>query len=329
MTVGDPAGEFTSLGNALAAKARVQPGLLDALLVTAGEEEAADDCRTTSRVRFVRRDANGQVRTKALARLVADHVIDYCIPRKRIDEARLHAEQTGSTSRLAELDRQARDLFTKSTSSGEGGELFLFLLLEQLLGLPQILCKMSLKTNQEVHYHGVDGVHAEALGDGRLAVYWGESKLYATPTEGVTECLQSLTPFLKNADSDAADRDILLLRENVDLGDIELTEHLVRYFDERDDLSAQVELRGACLVGFSHDDYPNPCNESSAVAELAAEAISRWKTHVLKRVNIHDLNDVVIEIFLLPFPSVGAFREAVAKELGLQEEWQAQDGASQ
>lgn len=329
MTVEATADDFVWLQEALAAKARVQPHVLDGLLVTAGEDATGDGVRTTSRVRFVRRDANGHVRTKELARLVADHVVDYCIPRRKIDEARIHADRTGSTSRLAQLDRQARDLFTKSASTGEGGELFLFLLLEQLLGLPQILCKMPLKTNPQVHYHGVDGVHAEGLADGRLAVYWAESKLYANATDGVTDCLQSLTPFIKNADSDAADRDILLLRDNVDLGDEELTLQLVRYFDERDARSAQVELRGACLVGFNHDDYPDPCSDSTAVGEDAADAIEGWRGHVLKRLKVHDLGDVVIEVFLLPFPSVEDFRRAVAKELGLSADQVEQDGQNE
>ena len=62
----------------------------------------------------------------------------------------------------------------KLERSGEGGELPLYLLLEMLLGLPQLLCKMPLKTSAETHLHGVDGVHGKLLPSGDLALYWGE-----------------------------------------------------------------------------------------------------------------------------------------------------------
>jgi hypothetical protein len=39
---------------------------------------------------------------------------------------------------------------------------------------------MSLKTSREMHVHGTDGIHARMEDDGRLALYWGESKLHAT-----------------------------------------------------------------------------------------------------------------------------------------------------
>ncbi|WP_223252149.1 Hachiman antiphage defense system protein HamA [Paracoccus mutanolyticus] len=57
-------------------------------------------------------------------------------------------------------------MFTDLKSSGEGGELLLYLLTERFLGLPQILCKMSLKTS--AHYHGADGVCRVELMPGAL-----------------------------------------------------------------------------------------------------------------------------------------------------------------
>jgi len=55
----------------------------------------------------------------------------------------------------------------------------MFILAEALLGLPQLLCKMDLKTDPEMHFHGVDGVHCGVGDDGKsLAVYWCESKVH-------------------------------------------------------------------------------------------------------------------------------------------------------
>jgi Cap4 SAVED domain len=44
--------------------------------------------------------------------------------------------------------------------------MLLYLLLEVELGIPQLLCKTPLKTNPEVHYHGVDGVHGKVTDTG-------------------------------------------------------------------------------------------------------------------------------------------------------------------
>ncbi len=59
------------------------------------------------------------------------------------------------------LVEQARRSFTDLAKTGEGGEMLLFLLAERFLKLPHILCKMDLKTDTRMHYHGADGVYAE------------------------------------------------------------------------------------------------------------------------------------------------------------------------
>jgi hypothetical protein len=41
--------------------------------------------------------------------------------------------------------------------------MLLYLLLEVELGITQLLCKTPLKTNPEVHYHGVDGVYGKVI----------------------------------------------------------------------------------------------------------------------------------------------------------------------
>ena len=37
--------------------------------------------------------------------------------------------------------------------------MLLYMLVQAFLGLPQLLCKMPLKTSSEMHYHGADGIH--------------------------------------------------------------------------------------------------------------------------------------------------------------------------
>lgn len=179
--------------------ARSEDRSLDPYLVTVGESAVVAGTQTTCRCHFVRLDPRGRPRVDPLIKMLAAQVVDYCIPRTRINEAQAHMIRTRSTAKVLQLQGEAKKLFTKIKTSGEGGELLLYALLEIGLGLPQILCKMSLKTHGQVHYHGVDGVHARALPNGDLAVYWGEAKLYADVNAGIDAAFASLAPFLLDA----------------------------------------------------------------------------------------------------------------------------------
>lgn len=184
--------------------------------------------RCTLRTHFIAHDAGGAPAVDLLASAMANAALDFCIPRRRIDSAMESYASSGSTAALVALDSQARDLFVKSEKSGEGGELLLFLLMERLLGFPQLLSKMSLKTNTEVHVHGSDGIHAALNGDGVLDVYWGESKIYRDSSVAFTDCFESIAPFLSADGDDRRRRDLLLVRDHLNVSESALAAHLLR-----------------------------------------------------------------------------------------------------
>jgi len=97
-------------------------------------------------------DANGRVRFKPLAEFLRERIVDYAIPRKRIEDAKQSLNETGSTALLLKLEKEAKNLFSSLRKSGEGGELLIFAFAEAVFGLSQIICKMSLKTSSEMHY---------------------------------------------------------------------------------------------------------------------------------------------------------------------------------
>jgi hypothetical protein len=307
------------IARATKAIAREGPEVFEGLLVTVGAEMLIPDTRTTCRVHFVVKDGNGRPRIQALAERLAEHAIDYCIPRSRIREANDYFVATGSTARIARLFAEARELFSKVVLSGEGGELLLYLLLETVLGIPQVLCKMQLKTNTQMHVHGVDGVHATFTEGKNLAVYWGEAKLYQSLTAAIDECFESVSPFLLDAGGGVATRDLLLVRDHLDAGTREVTAALVEWFSPDAEQRANMEFRAACLVGFNLDNYPDPFDESGTEvrAEVAA-AISSWHGRVGNRVTHHKVENFAIEVFCVPVPSVEEFRASLQSELGLK-----------
>jgi hypothetical protein len=152
-------------------------------------------------------DGNGQVQPQRLAQFMRNAVADYAIPRSKFAAAKARDQRFNSTESVVALVEQAKRSFTDIANSGEGGELLLFLLAERFLGLPQILCKMHLKTDSAMHYHGADAVHAGVTEDGILKLYWGESKVYNNAARAIRDCLASLAPFLAEPEHEGSARE--------------------------------------------------------------------------------------------------------------------------
>ncbi len=294
---------------AVAELSRREANSLAAILTEVGAAVPVKGTKASCRCHFVARDANRRPRVKTLVETLAQQVQNYCIPRSRIEEAREHLQQTGSTERFSALEHEARELFLKADKSGEGGELLLYLLLEAVLALPQLLCKMPLKTSSEMHVHGVDGVHGKLLPNGNLALYWGEAKLHASVNKAIDSCFRSIGPYLLG---EAGDRDLLLVRDRLDLADSDAEAALARYFDDSQPESARVEFRGACLLGFDREDYPEPHGPDGVTVreEIAAE-IEKWHTRIERQVGENKLEIFELEVFCVPMPSVEAFRKGI------------------
>lgn len=264
-------------------------------------------------------DANGRTKTKRLVEFMRNAAADYAVPRSRLQQARKRDNTYNSTSAVAAIHNQARAVFTDLKKTGEGGEMLVFLLAERFLGLPQVLCKMDLKTDTRMHYHGADGVYANVDDDGRLRLYWGESKVYGDPTTAIRDCLSSLAPFLAGEDSERSDRerDILLLSDKADLGDERLTSAFRKYFDQTSPLSNRVEYCGIALVAFDASFYPTDGTAVlDKVVESARTGIESWAKQVDKRLKAEKLEHFEIHFFLLPLPSAETFRSDFLEAMG-------------
>ncbi|MDK6302244.1 MULTISPECIES: DUF1837 domain-containing protein [Actinomycetes] len=288
---------------------------VESSLVTYGEPIAVEGTRSIVRCHFLRSDPLGTPRLKTLAQQLANQIVNYCIPRTEIEKAR----QLSPDRQIPEITRLANEasrLFTQTqVKTGEGAELLLYALLEKGLQIPQVLSKMSLKTSTEMQYHGADGVHAKLLDNGDLAVYWGEAKLYESVAKAMTDCMDSIAPYLAGT---AHEQDVFLIRHYADTGNAEVTARLLEYFNDRSLLSANVEMRGACLIGFVHENYPSlPREEASLKAELD-EVLSSWAQSTKTRLENRSLTKHAIEVFFFPMPSVEEFRKAIKTELRIE-----------
>lgn len=265
-------------------------------------------------------DANGRVRFKPLAEFLKDRIVDYAIPRKKIDAAKESLNKTGSTAALIKLQSEAKGLFTSLAKSGEGGELLVFAFAEAVFGLSQIICKMSLKTSSEMHYHGADGVYAEAGEAGVLKVYWGESKLYGDASTAVRDCLKSLAPFLNEPDAESAarSRDVFLINEFANFEDPKLTEGLKRYFNLDDEKSLSLKHCGVALVGFDSDAYLDDGlnDDEVALENKLTEQMPAWLKQIKNRIGKESIEQYDIHFICVPMKAVEDFRSYFLGLLG-------------
>lgn len=268
-------------------------------------------------------DGNGQVQTRRLAEFMRNAVVDYAIPRSKLAEAKARDTKFNSTEAVADLIERAKRSFTDLAKTGEGGEMLLFLLAERFLKLPQILCKMDLKTDSRMHYHGADGVYAGVTDDGTLKLYWGESKIYKSASTAIRDCLNSLAPFLIEPEHEDADRerDLILLSDKADLNDPTLTSALRRYFDKSSKMSKRVQYCGIALVGFDASFYPkgNAKAISKDIIDASRVSIKSWTSQISKRLKTEKIDQMEIELFCIPLPSADGFRSAFLNAMGIKE----------
>lgn len=316
-----PSPEF-DLDAALKRSLRGDPSKISTHLICLKRDIVVGKTKTLLHCYFLPLDGNGRVRMKPLAEFLRDQIIDYAISRRTIKEAYEQTEDTGSMAAISSLHERARRLFTHLANSGEGGELLLFAMAEAIFGITQIICKMTLKTSTSMHYHGSDGVYAEARPDGGLNLFWGESKIYADATAAIRNCLESLAPFLIDPDGEDAARgqDILLINEFANFSDERLVNALKRFLDKNDKSSLTVRHCGFALSAFDCSSYPvgNAETTADALAETVSKEIAGWSQTTDQRVIQEKLQAFDIHFVCVPLPSASEFRTYFLELLGVQ-----------
>jgi hypothetical protein len=282
--------------------------------------------KAVSHCYFLTLDGNGRPKTKEFARFIAKYIVDYAIPRKELYDAQAYDLKHNTRVKATELVKKAEGLFTSLEKTGEGGEMILYIFVQEFLKFPQLICKMPLKTNKELHINGADGIHVSVdkntKGEDILSLYWGESKLYKNINKAISDCIDSLKNFiLSDGGQDAPEeRDLQLITDNLDLLDEKLEKVMIRYLDKDDPLHNQVNYKGVCLIGFDYNKYPSTANAETTeqVKEKIKKEVDNWLEKVINQISKHaNLDTFDIHVFLLPFPSVNEFRKSFLKEIGI------------
>lgn len=295
---------------------------LDAYIQEVVKKSVVDDTKIESRVYHVKVDPNGRHKTELFVEALASYALEYAIPREKLKEANPE-NHNDSCTEIVRLHRQAVALFTDLATSGEGGELLLYALAERVLKLPQIVCKMSLKTSSKMHFHGADGVHAGINEKGQLALYWGESKLHASPSKAMSECFESLKSFMhaNTFIEGEATNDFQLIFKSPNIPDEDdlLIDAVVSYFDHNHENAMEFETRAIALVGFDDKAYANKELDNDKLLNELSKNVGRWKKSLKYHSSKAELEKFVMHTFVLPLPSVDKFRKSMLRNLGIKD----------
>lgn len=310
----------SALDEALRRHARGEESQLACIITEVETHFALGNTKAKCHCYSLAHDANGRIRVASLIEEIFLAVVDYAVPRSSIAEAKEYFDRTGSASEVLRLRNEAMSVFTSIKTTGEGGELLLFLLAEKVLRLPQLLCKMDLKTDGNVHFQGADGIHVGVdPSSEKLALYWGESKMYSDPYEAIYECIKSLAPMLNSTfgEKDEATRDLQLLRRYVNFEDEELVNALKKFLNPREPCSNRVEFKGICFVGFDADCYPSGSQTITMdeISKAVHDSLPAWKTILSRRICAENIHTFDLHVFCLPFPSVEQFRSDLISQL--------------
>ncbi|WP_208453703.1 HamA C-terminal domain-containing protein, partial [Burkholderia gladioli] len=256
---------------------------------------------------------------------LADQIIAYCLPRKRLAKAvQKHLNNPSDlAAAMAALRREARKAFQKyreeyPARSGEGGEMLAYVFVEHFLRAPMAIAKMHAKTNTTMPVFGADGVHVRYLSEtDELEVIYLESKVHATIGSAARDASKSIDEFRQGQQRTVE------LRLALDLGNFDQLESdaqqaLEEFLDPYSGTRTGNRLdRHACLLAYSEPSFEKAVGPNSKESLLQAfnEGCNDRRRIVSDAYKGRQLPEDKIMTFVLGLPSVADFRSEFEKAL--------------
>lgn len=270
----------------------------------------------------------GNATVYELVEAISLFLTPFALPRseiKAVDDLYGKVDVNDFKLKFEQLSGKARDLFKRANEAtnrnGEAGELLLYLLTEWVLDAPQLIAKMSLKTNRDMPVHGADGVHVRYSSEhSSLVFYWGESKLYADVGAAIKSAIASICESLE---PEKMKHEINLVQRNIDFAclDKEAKDKLLQFLDPFDDCYNNRLDVITCLIGFNYNAFSSiisskTARDESLFIKLAEATLRELAPELSSSLKAANLSDRLIEIFFFPVPSVQELRDLFQEKIG-------------
>jgi hypothetical protein len=260
--------------------------------------------------------------------ILGTKLVGFCLPRREVGRAKARWADLPPSKVVEDavrLHNRAVDLFIKANRAtnrnGEFGELIAYLLVESVLRAPQLVAKMSLKTSGQMPVHGSDGIHFRLdPPDGRLRLFWGESKCYQSVSSALAEAAKSIA---ENLAADKMRHELFLVDQHADFSDLPhgLADAVLEFLDPYSEKSNLRLDTSVMLIAFDFAGFASLSGIEPEAVETAFEhkleeelpnLAARLDQELAKRVmQPHD-----IHAFFLPVPSIAELRAAFQARIG-------------
>lgn len=272
------------------------------------------------RFKYIQFDPNGDPKIELLIKKLFSYFTHYCFSaqKRKMNQSPTEQEQN-------ELFREAQKLFRKwkqeeitdknKPTSGEMGEMILWLLMEAVLEAPQMVAKMNLKTNRKMESFGSDGIHMKVVDD-TLNIFFGEAKLYGNVGGALDSIFESIEKF--HNDKMWEHEYNLVTTHYKHLKDGEKQQ--VFDFISGKTKEHEIKINHACLVGYDWDEYKKLDTQERQQFILNFENIYKDETIRLTkliqaRFDTFSKKQFGFEVFFLPVKSVQELRDKFNEEL--------------
>ncbi|MEZ8391561.1 MULTISPECIES: DUF1837 domain-containing protein [Vibrio] len=271
-----------------------------------------DGFNTNVRLHYLKFNGNGQPMVKALANLLYEYIIDYCISSANRPEVLTARDSARLTKEARKLFRHPKIDDSNPDRTGEAGELLLFFLIEAILGAPQMVSKMELKTNHKDEVKGSDGIHAKYDSHQDIVdFYFGEAKLYVDAKSAIQSAMSSIDDFHR---VDMLEHEFTMVTKHFKYSNAE-TQKAISSLIISGEPGPNARLNHACLIGYNFKDFRNLDGSTpKLITEDFTEKFKQDAQKLIKslqlKINRMECNHLSFEVFFLPFPSVDEFRNA-------------------
>lgn len=258
----------------------------------------------------------GNVRERDFIKTICRNIIVYALREKE------YKDKT-TVYNIPDIYNNARDRFTKAELTGEVGELILFALLESERNAPQIINKMSLKTDGNMPIHGLDAIHLGVRND-ELQLFYGSSKMYGKLGDGLRNSIKEIEDFEDNLKNERIE--LNLICNYID------TSKFNGYLEELEKIldpyatNKNVRKVYAVFVGFNWKSLDKDIDFKKLSVDIKHALEDCLKSHESKIINLCEKLvldssiDDSFDFFFIPFKEVNEIRTYFRELLNLPKE---------
>lgn len=270
-----------------------------------------------------------------LAEIVYHQIVNYAIPRKKIQELVQRAQSNPLDFSLhSKIFEEAKRAFIRYDSKATGptansryaeiGEIIAFCVASHFLTAGQVAAKMALKTNGEMPVFGLDGIHVRGEDDGTITAYFMEAKVVSDAQSGAIQYAASAGGFDNDRNHKLNEQRIARDLSNFDMFEGALREAALNYFDPYGQASENVRERFVGVIVYSEPLFGEkiPVNDATPLKAHEEHFLKRFEVQfadfsaALKRaLQKHNAEPGRCRAFFLAVPDTKKLKKLFAKQM--------------